>query len=113
MQAKGLFSAFIFGVGTVMISQLVVGCAPKPIPKVAEIPNNLQSIDEAIQTLEKRKEGLQGMKYAADEEAMQHEFQSWMDYQGDLSSEDNIDAKINQIQQEIDQLKAKKAALSK
>ena len=113
MKKRFLLSKVVTCVALVFAVQTMVQCAPKPIPKLSEIPNDSQDIDAAINQLEKRIEGLKGMKYAKDDDAMQHEFQGWEDYQGDLNAEDNIDNKIAQLQEELDALKAKKAKLSK
>ena len=113
MCSKGYFSRSLLCLGFVLLSQVVVQCSPKPLPNVQEVPNNVQAIDDAIRQLEKRKQGLEGMKYMQDDEAMQHEFQGWMDYQSDLGAEANIDKKIAQVQEEIDELKARRAKLVK
>ena len=103
----------IISVSCFTLSQAFVQCAQKPLPKVSEVPDNVQAIDAAIERLEKAKQGLEGSKYATDEDAMRLESGHWMDYQEDLQQEGGIDARIQQIQQEIDQLNAKKAALTK
>jgi uncharacterized small protein (DUF1192 family) len=113
MGSQRYFSRGLLCLGYVLVSQVAVACSPKPLPNVQEVPNNVQAIDDAIRQLEKRKQGLEGMKYMQDEEAMQHEFQGWMDYQSDLGAEANIDKKIAQVEEEINELKAKRAKLVK
>jgi hypothetical protein len=98
---------------SLVLSQAVVQCTPKPLPKVSEVPNNQAAIDAAIKRLERAKEGLEGMKYMANDEAMSQETQSWMDYQGDIRKEADVNSRIHQIQKEIDELKARKARLMK
>ena len=103
----------ITSLSCILMSQIVVQCTPKPLPKVSEVPNNATAIDAAIKRLQRAKEGLEGREYITDDDAMSHEFNRWMDYQGDINKESDIQARIQQIQKEIDELKAKKAQLTK
>ncbi|MDB6081513.1 MAG: hypothetical protein JWO53_785 [Chlamydiia bacterium] len=114
--ARSKFSrVLIVGLSCVILSQTVVQCAQtkKPLPKVAEVPNTVQAIDAAIKRLERAKQGLEGREYMSDDAAMTQEFQSWMDYQGDITNDASVAARIQKIQQEITQLQARKAKLVK
>ena len=103
----------IIALSCIVMSQAMVQCTPKPLPKVSEVPNNATAIDAAIKRLQQAKEGLQGLNYINNDNAMSDEFNRWMDYQGDINKESDVQARIDQIQKEIDELKAKKAKLAK
>ena len=110
---NNVLQLIIVGLGCLAVSQAVVQCTPKnpPPAKASDVPNNVAAIDSAIKSLEYEKARLQGQEYSEDDDAMQHEFQSWMDYQGDLDDEAATSARLKQVEQEISELKARKAKL--
>lgn len=84
------------------------------MPKGAKLSRKqvaLQAIDARLKTLEQAQKVCKARIYEASDEAMEHEFQDWMDYEGDLSEQEAEEACLKRINAEIAHLQKKKKKL--
>lgn len=84
------------------------------MPKGAHLDRKqvaLRAIDARLKKLEQAQKVCKARLYEASDEAMEHEFQDWIDYEGDLSEQEAQEACLKRINAEIAHLQKKKKKL--
>jgi hypothetical protein len=112
-KSVSFFTLAIIGCSCLVGSQLTAQGTVQRMPTVEEVPNTPKALDSAIKEIEQRIFVLQERKKIADDEAMRFEFEDWIDYQQELRKEGTLEARIEQLQKELDILKKKRALLTK
>mgnify|MGYP003393508404 CR=1 FL=1 len=97
------------------------GCAPANSSTATTLPKGvkltpqeeaLAKINAQIKQLKEEQEVLNAQVYEANDEAMRQEFNhSWMTYEGDVSTQEDVEARLKEIDALLPELEQQKQAL--